>query len=143
MKLRNLERLVITGTSAADLRPLAELKHLKQLLIWDAPHVSDLSFLAPMRSLQMLALTNFPGVRDSKPLEHLHSLKAFGFDSTAESNLKLKVASLAPLSALGALQYLSLVGLRIEDHSLTPLCSWFEYLDMLGSLKRLQGRSLN
>ena len=57
--LKNLQRLVLYDTPVSDLSPLAELKNLRYLDL-SSTQVSDLSPLAELKSLEQLHLNNTP-----------------------------------------------------------------------------------
>ncbi|MEQ1893540.1 MAG: hypothetical protein ABL998_13420 [Planctomycetota bacterium] len=162
--IETLEVLQLDRVTAADLRPLAQLRRLRRLIINDATKVTDLRWVETLPELDALSLGNFKRVRELDPLSALTSLKALGVEGSIWT--AMRVDTLAPLSRLIGLESLFLISLRVADRSLRPLhaltrlrvlraaayypdeefrslrqalphlrCCWFDELDRHGSLR--------
>lgn len=118
-QLDALEMLYITRVSATDLTPLRNLPQLRSLSVIDATKVTDLGWLPSTASLQALAVENLKRVTDLDALASLTQLKALAVEGSMWT--AMRVASLAPLSALKQLEHLFLTNLRVVDKSLRPL----------------------
>jgi Leucine-rich repeat (LRR) protein len=71
--LPQLKKLVVGGTSAFDLAPLARFSSLQHFETWQA-EVRDVTPLGRHYQLQRLYLAN-TGVKDLRPLSHLKNLE--------------------------------------------------------------------
>ena len=85
----------------SDLSPLAGLRALQSLDLWECTGVRDLSPLAGLRALQRLDLRSCEGVSDLSPLVSLQVLQSLSFNFTG-------VTDLSPLVGLQRLQSLKL-----------------------------------
>jgi Leucine-rich repeat (LRR) protein len=123
-ELRELEMLVISGTSSSDLAPISQLVSLRRLLVREATQLASLEFVSTLGGLQVLSVTNSSKVRDLEPVGHLTRLTAFAIEISAagaDRGMDVAVDTLKPLAALSALEYLYLVSLKVADESLEPL----------------------
>ena len=88
----NLEELWISENPVSDLSPLAGLKNLIGLGVWDTPNISDLSPLAKLPKLRWLDFGRFP-VPDLSILADIKSLRRLTFHNGG-------IKDLSPLAGL-------------------------------------------
>ncbi|MFA5894031.1 MAG: leucine-rich repeat domain-containing protein [Candidatus Margulisiibacteriota bacterium] len=105
-----IEELNLLGTSVSDLRPLAGLTGLQNLVL-DNTQVRDLWPLSGLTGLQKLYLNNTQ-VSDLRPLAGLTGLQVLDLSN-------LQVSDLRPLAGLTGMQYLYLLNTQVSD--LRPL----------------------
>ena len=115
-----LTTLSLGSNRIDDLRPLKDLRNLKELILWKNNTIDDLRPLKDLRNLRRLAL-DINQIDDLTPLENLRSLEDLSLGGNQISNV-------FPLQGLTSLEYLWLVGNKISD--VTPLLG-------LTSLKKL------
>ena len=157
-----IEVLFIDGTTATDLTPLQQLRHLRRLIINGGTKIQNMDWVLGLPALESLALENFKRVSRLDPVASLTSLTALAIEGSIWT--RMRVATLAPLSSLRALRYLFLTNLTASDRSLGHLqslaglevlqigalfpdeellrlreslptlrCDWFELIDRHGS----------
>ena len=117
--LPDLELLYIEGLTATDLRPLAKLRRLRRLILIGGTKIENLDWTAELPPLDALAIENFKRLETLDPLGSLQSLSALAVEGSMWT--AMRVASLAPVSAISNLRYLFLTNLRTSDQSLSPL----------------------
>lgn len=105
-----VKQLAIEGGGVTDISPLANLKHLESLRIWES-NVSDLTPLANLKELKKLVI----GRSDVVDLTSLANLKELN-DLYLSQN---KITNIEPLSGLNQLETLNIKFNKIND--LTPL----------------------
>lgn len=135
----NLETCYLNNTNISDLTPIADLKNLKKLYIYDDEKIADISAL---KNLTQLAILNISGtkVTDITSLATLKNLERLDISKTditnisAIGNLKdlkwlnmndTKVTDISALESATALRYFLAKNTGISD--ITPLCM-AEYL---------------
>lgn len=114
-----LQHIYIENFKAQTLSPLKQLPRLQALSVNGATKVKSLDDVADLLHLTGLALVHFKRVTQIEPLSRLRKLTSLAI--TGSMWMRMTVRSLAPLSALGNLRYLSLVNLKTEDETLRPL----------------------
>ena len=120
----------LNATRLQDLSPLAELKDLRQLYIFN-PKISDLTPLAKLTDLEDLSM-NAPKVDDISPLASLGKLSTLDLHGTQVSDVsplaglkKLEsltikrslIRDVSPLSGLENLKFITLEDSRVSDVS--------------------------
>lgn len=135
----NLKTCYLNNTNISDLTPIADLKNLKKLYIYDDEKIADISAL---KNLTQLAILNISGtkVTDITSLATLKNLERLDISKTditnisAIGNLKdlkwlnmndTKVTDISALESATALRYFLAKNTGISD--ITPLCM-AEYL---------------
>jgi len=169
--LPELEILRIKNMSATSLKPLAQNRKLRRLIIHGGGRVPDMEWvrdLAP--TLEVLYLEGFFRATEIGPIGELNRLRTLGLEGGMDRKLELK--SLDPLGKLTNLQYLFLAATRVANKSLAPLhglaklghltcgayfpdaefvalgkalpgldCSWIEMIRLHGSIRAGLARS--
>jgi hypothetical protein len=105
------------------LRPLADLSHLKTLVIATYPDAS-LDIVGGLRYLSYLSILHLPKVHDLLPLASLDNLETLSLATLPSwdvSGKKQLVSSIEPLAQLPRLKHLELFGVVPRDHSLAVL----------------------
>jgi Leucine-rich repeat (LRR) protein len=120
-EIPSVEQLFIDGTTITDISPLHRLPRLRRLIIIGGTKIESLDWVAGLPALQALAIENFKRVVYLDPLASLTSLSALGIEGSIWT--RMRVSTLAPLSALRGLQYLFLTNLTASDCSLRHLHS--------------------
>jgi hypothetical protein len=118
-----VRRATVWHCRYTSLAPLAELRHLEQLVIATFPDTS-FEFLAGLEKLRLLRIVHMPKVDDIGPLARLTQLTSLSLSTLPSwdaSGKTTTIRSLEPLAALPALAHLELFGICPPDKSLAPL----------------------
>lgn len=135
----NLETCYLNNTNISDLTPIADLKNLKKLYIYNDKKIADISAL---KNLTQLAILNISGtkVTDITSLANLKNLERLDISKTDITNISAignlkdlkwlnmndsKVTDISALKSATALRYFLAKNTGISD--ITPLCM-AEYL---------------
>lgn len=135
----NLETCYLDNTNISDLTPIADLKNLKKLYIYNDKKIADISAL---KNLTQLAILNISGtkVTDITSLATLKNLERLDISKTDITNISAignlkdlkwlnmndsKVTDISALKSATALRYFLAKNTGISD--ITPLCM-AEYL---------------
>lgn len=135
----NLETCYLNNTNISDLTPIADLKNLKKLYIYNDKKIADISAL---KNLTQLAILNISGtkVTDITSLATLKNLERLDISKTDITNISAignlkdlkwlnmndsKVTDISALESATALRYFLAKNTGISD--ITPLCM-AEYL---------------
>ncbi|MBL8516964.1 MAG: hypothetical protein JNM76_08340 [Betaproteobacteria bacterium] len=119
--VEGLEGLYVKWGPMTDLRPIAAAPRLKYLHIGSAPSLAPMEALADLKQLEWLELANIRALEDLAFLRSLTTLRGLGLAGDGNSIKYIYPASLEPLAALQALEWLSLTTLGVRDESLRPL----------------------
>jgi Leucine-rich repeat (LRR) protein len=119
VQVPSIEMIYISGLTASDLRPLKQLRRLRQLILIDGTKVLDLDWVAELPPLQSLFLENFKRVSSIDALIEQQSLSALGFEGSMWTSAG--IPTLSPLKLLSELRYLFLGNIRPKDCSLESL----------------------
>lgn len=130
--LSKLRALNLYQVGRTDLSPVGQLRHVQHLLIGWANYLQDLSWLAQLPRLQTLVIDDAKRL-DLETLPNLPRLQALQLGGGIWKILK--VVSLAPLSRLPSLEYLSLSSLAVLDGAMPPLSD-------LQALRHFQGPNI-
>ncbi|HEX7813990.1 hypothetical protein [Dyella sp.] len=117
--LRDLESLYMTRVTATDLSALRDMPKLQSLSVIDATKLTTLDWLPRTPTLRALALENLKRIESVDALSSLPQLRAVAIEGSMWT--PMRIASLQPLAALHALEYVFLTNLRVADKSLEPL----------------------
>ena len=112
-----------------ELSPLKKLPCLDVLRLDSCSTIDSLKELGALSQLTGLAIENFKSVHDLRPLAVLTNLRELAIEGSLWT--RMKIESLAPISGLSRIEYLSLTNLKVADESLEPLTH-------LTNLKELQ-----
>ncbi|MDV2582739.1 leucine-rich repeat domain-containing protein [Alkalibacillus haloalkaliphilus] len=123
--LPNLTNLNI-NESDFDSDILRDLDHLKGLAISNT-EINDYSFLEELTDLELLALSS-TGLDNLKPITHLENLNTLSVVNNPDSNESNYIDDISPLSELGHLTSLTIVGHQVND--LSPISN----LEQLNSI---------
>jgi len=118
-----VRRATIWHCRYTSLAPLAEFRHLEQLVIATFPDAS-LEFLGQLDKLRFLRIMHMPKVNDIGPLAGLTQLTSLSLSTLPSwdaSGKTTTIRSLEPLAAMPALAHLELFGICPPDKSLAPL----------------------
>ena len=124
-----LESLYIDNIKTGDVSALRRLTDIRVLGLERGSKLTSLADLTELKSLQGLGLTHFKNVHDLGPLGRMTGLLALAVAGSVWTTMR--VASLQPLQALDALEFLHLTNIKPDDGSLKPLGT-------LTSLKKLE-----
>jgi len=116
-----IEQLFIDGTTVTDPTPLHRLRQLRRLIINGGTQIQSMDWVMGLPSLEAFAIENFKRVLHLDPLTSLTSLTALGVEGSIWT--RMRVATLAPVSALRRLRYLFLTNVTASDRSLRHLHS--------------------
>ena len=144
-QLANLERLVLTGTSVSDIKPIATLQNLCALSIGGCVAIKSLEPLMKLDKLDDLCLegTLVPDLEPIVKLQNLHILE-LERDASIDSLEPLaklkglqmlflhKCYDLSPLAELKELRYLYLFYENTEETDLTPVAILPRLIDIDG-----------
>jgi hypothetical protein len=107
----------IFGVTSID--ELSRLTNLCKLELEGNTKISSIACIGVMKKLQSLSFNNCPVTIDLDALSACKELKYLSLSSRYAK--AMKIASLAPLSALDKLERIALVNVRVGDKKLTPL----------------------
>lgn len=127
-RVPRLEGLYVKWGGIDDLSPLLQQMGLHFLHIGSSPGITSIECLSELRSLEVLELENLHRIDDISVIGGLGGLLGLALYGGEKG---WRIRSLGPLSRLGALRYLFIPGVRVEDGSLRPL-------RQLGSLRTLR-----
>lgn len=132
--LPNLQYLKISNCKQENLPNLSALKSLKVLLLSGITKHEDISLVSDLKNLETLYIYGFNTLYDLSPLEKLTNLKELWLDHGKMSGTGNPVKSLAPISKLKKLEYLSFI-LNVENknYDVSPILNLKElkYVRML------------
>lgn len=118
-RLPNLESLSIKWSAIKTLRALEGARSLRFLDIGSSTAIESIDSLRSMKSLLWLRLEGLTRINRLDPLSDLVNLEGLSVEGSMWTTQR--VDTLAPLGALTNLRYLSIVNLRANDRTLSPL----------------------
>ena len=115
----DIKSLRIKWLNCAEIKSIADLKHLKTLFIERAPSLTDISSLAALKALEVLIIGEAMKLSDYSPIGQIKSLKMLGICryQAAYDSRKMKMQSDTFLAGLPDLSYLDLQDIIIEDRT--------------------------
>jgi len=118
-RMPSLEGLWIKWSAVTNITGIQGLTSLRYFHLGSSTALRSIHPLAELTRLKWLGLENLKHISALDPIGTLTQLEGLTLEGSTWSTWKVR--TLAPLSSLHNLRYLSLVGLRADDRTLGPL----------------------
>jgi len=115
----SLEGLWIKWSSVTNITSIQELSRLRYFHLGSSTALRSIHPLAELTRLKWLGLENLKHISAIDPIGTPTQLEGLTLEGSMWNTWKVR--TLAPLSSLHNLRYLSLAGLRANDRTLAPL----------------------